>query len=171
MIIINTKFYSEEQKLFKYVASDKKSDQLSYTSVDKQEKHNYRLLYRSFNETNSSMSLHSHHSFLNDLKRIILSNIDCEEFTVESLAKCMGMSHSSLYKRVKDVANVSVNKLMRQIKLEKAAEMLIKGERNITEVAYAMGFSNIKYFRTQFKKMYKMTPTAYKKRFNGLLNG
>ncbi len=98
-----------------------------------------------------------------ECKQIILSKIAHSNFMVEEIAYTLGMSHSSLYKKIKRIANISVNEFVRRVRLEKASEMLASGNYNVNEVAYAVGFNNVKYFREQFKKIYSRTPTDYKK--------
>lgn len=112
-----------------------------------------------------------HELFLYKCAHIILSNIDDPSFTVDALAKKMGMSHSALYKKVKAVTDISVNEFVRRIRLEKASEMLAVGRHNINEAAYHSGFNDLKYFRKQFKKVYKMSPSAYRKKFLRPLQG
>jgi AraC-like DNA-binding protein len=45
--------------------------------------------------------------------------------------------------------------------MEQAARLIGKGNVNITQVAYAVGFSNQTHFSTAFKKHYGMTPKEY----------
>src|SRR5699024_9097925 len=103
--------------------------------------------------------------FLLECKQIILSKIAHSNFMVEEIAHTLGKSHSSLYKKIKGIANISVNEFVRRVRLEKASEMLISGDYNVNEAAYAVGFNNVKYFREQFKKIYGRTPNDYKKTY------
>lgn len=105
------------------------------------------------------------HHFLTKCTQIILEHIDQSDsdFTVEKLSQEMGMSHSALYKRLKAVAGVSVNAFIRTIRLQKAAEILSKGSFNINEIAYTTGFNDVKYFREEFKKVYHLTPSDFKR--------
>jgi AraC-like DNA-binding protein len=81
------------------------------------------------------------------------------------LASEIGMSHSNLYKKIKAVSGQSVNSFIRFIRLKKAAEILISTENNVNETANMVGFSNTKYFRIQFFKLFGLNPSDYIKKY------
>jgi AraC-like DNA-binding protein len=58
-----------------------------------------------------------------------------------------------------------VNGFIRFIRLRKAAELLINSNSNINETASQIGFTNPKYFREQFAKLFGMNPSEYRKKF------
>lgn len=96
--------------------------------------------------------------------RIIEENV-LEDFTVTSLADKMGMSHSTLYKKVKAISGKSVNGFIRSVRLKKAAEILILTDVKINEAANLTGFYDQRYFREQFIKLFELTPSAYIKKY------
>ncbi len=98
---------------------------------------------------------------------IVENHLDDPEFSIEKLAREMAMSHSYLYKRIKLISGQSVNAFIRFIRLRKAAEYLISTNDTVSDVAYKVGFSDVKYFREQFIKLFKMKPTDYIKQFRG----
>jgi len=77
----------------------------------------------------------------------------------------MGVSHSYLYKRIKLISGQSVNAFIRYLRLRKAAEFLISTNDTVAQVAYSVGFSDVKYFREQFVRLFKMKPTEYIKQY------
>ncbi len=97
--------------------------------------------------------------------KVINKHIDRVELTVGMLAHELGMSHSALFKRIKSKTGFSVNKLIRKVRLEKAKDLLLHSSQCIYEIAYSTGFRDVKYFRKQFKKEYKMSPSNYRKIF------
>ena len=101
--------------------------------------------------------------FLNDLMAIIEQNIDNANFNVEDLSKAMTFSKSQLYRKMKGLLGHSANEFIRIIRLKRAKQMLEEGHLNINEIAYQVGFNDLKYFRKCFKKEYGMTPSEYKK--------
>jgi YesN/AraC family two-component response regulator len=88
-----------------------------------------------------------------------------EELTVISLAEKTGMSHSSLYKKIKTISGKSINEFIRSVRLKKAAEMLILTDSKINEVANLTGFYDQRYFRQQFSKLFGHTPSDYVKKY------
>ena len=55
---------------------------------------------------------------------------------------------------MKAVTGLSINEYIRNTRLKEAYSMLLKGERNVSEVAYAVGFTDPKYFSNCFKKLF-----------------
>ncbi|WP_316801088.1 two-component regulator propeller domain-containing protein [Pedobacter frigidisoli] len=102
--------------------------------------------------------------FLQKCISIIEDNLMEGEFNVKSLASDLGMSHSNLYKKVKATSGLSINSFIRFIRLRKAAELLINTNLNINEAAFRVGINDIKYFREQFQKQFKLTPSEFVKK-------
>lgn len=102
--------------------------------------------------------------FLQKCISIIEDNLIESEFNVKKLSTDLGMSHSNLYKKVKTTSGLSINSFVRFIRLRKAAELLINTNLNINEVAFRVGINDIKYFREQFQKQFKLTPSEFVKK-------
>jgi signal transduction histidine kinase/ligand-binding sensor domain-containing protein/CheY-like chemotaxis protein/AraC-like DNA-binding protein len=100
---------------------------------------------------------------------IIERNLDNPDFTIQTFCKEIGMSHPSLYKKIKAVSGLTVNVFIRYLRLRKAAELLINTNKTIVEVTYITGFSDIKYFREQFYKLFEMNPSDYVKKYRNPL--
>ncbi|KAA6339569.1 hypothetical protein EZS27_012510, partial [termite gut metagenome] len=100
-------------------------------------------------------------TFLNNVISIIDKNLSEVNFDVNILAKNLNLSKSSLYRKIKTMAGLSPIEFIRNIKLKHACQMLKNSSRSISEVAYASGFSNPKYFATCFKSEFGITPTEY----------
>ncbi|WP_187264721.1 hybrid sensor histidine kinase/response regulator transcription factor [Pontibacter beigongshangensis] len=92
-------------------------------------------------------------------------HMDDSDFNVKVFAREMGMSHSNLYKRVKDISGRSVNDFIRFIRLRKVAKVLINTDCKVNEAAFQAGFNDIKYFREQFNKLFGMNPSEYIKKY------
>lgn len=103
-------------------------------------------------------------AFLQKCITNIEENLIETEFNVKTLASDLGMSHSNLYKRIKSTSNLSINSFIRFIRLRKAAELLINTNLNINEAAFRVGINDIKYFREQFNKHFKLTPSEFVKK-------
>ena len=77
----------------------------------------------------------------------------------------MGLSYSVLYQRIKTISGQPINPFIRSVRLRKAAVLMLKGELNITQCAFAVGIGDIKYFREQFVKLFGITPSDYIKKY------
>ncbi|WP_164974075.1 hybrid sensor histidine kinase/response regulator [Filimonas effusa] len=105
-------------------------------------------------------------NFMENCIYTVEKHLDRDDFNIKLFAKEMGMSHSSLYKKVKQVSGQSINSFVRFIRLRKAAELLISTSDNVNEVAFQVGISDSKYFRIQFAKQFGMNPSDYKKKYH-----
>lgn len=104
-------------------------------------------------------------TFLTACIAIIEEHLDDDQFKIQILVDEMCMSHSSLYKRIHYLSGFSVAGFVRFVRLRKAAELFVNTHNNVNEVAFIVGFSDVKYFRSQFQKLFNMTPSAYIKKF------
>ncbi|MEP7144152.1 MAG: two-component regulator propeller domain-containing protein [Ferruginibacter sp.] len=110
-----------------------------------------------------------HKVFIENCIKIVEAHLDDPDFNIQSFCREIGMSHPSLYKKVKAVSGQTVNVFIRHLRLRRAAELLINTNKTITEVTYITGFNDIKYFREQFQKLFEINPSAYVKRYRKVL--
>lgn len=101
--------------------------------------------------------------FLDRLNAFLDENLTNEALGVELLAEAMGMSVSSLYRKVKGLSGLSPVDFIRVTRLKKAVTLMEEGEKRIAEVAYKCGFSSPAYFSSCFQKQYGMSPSEYGK--------
>ena len=83
---------------------------------------------------------------------------------VETLAAAMGLGHSQFYRKIKALTNYTPVELMRKLRLEQARAMLVSTDRNISEIAYEVGFSTPAYFTKCYRTAYGETPTELRDR-------
>lgn len=110
-----------------------------------------------------------HKQFIERCIAVVEDHLDNPDFTIQIFCKAIGMSHPSLYKKVKAVSGLTINVFIRYIRLRKAAELLITTDKTITEIAYITGFNDIRYFREQFFELFKMKPSEYVKNYRKVL--
>jgi DNA-binding response OmpR family regulator/anti-sigma regulatory factor (Ser/Thr protein kinase) len=108
--------------------------------------------------------------FLEKCIRIVETHLDDERFTVKDLAQEVGMSHSSVYNKIKEISGQSTNAFIRFIRLRKAAELFINSNDNIGQVSFKVGISDKTHFREHFTKLFGMPPTEYIKKFRKPFN-
>ncbi len=76
----------------------------------------------------------------------------------------MLMSRTSLYIKMKALTGESVKEFIRRIRLNTAAEMILRNEHSIVEISFLVGFATPSYFTTSFKKYFGCLPTEYIKK-------
>ena len=99
--------------------------------------------------------------FLKKVLGIIEENFGNDDFNVVVLSRELGISRPVLYRKLKQLTDLSVIELINQIKFKKAAQLLVEGEMTISEVAYTVGFNDPKYFGKSFKSHFGQSPTEY----------
>lgn len=102
--------------------------------------------------------------FIKNVLHYINENISETELSVEELASKVFLSRSQLYRKIKTLTGVSVNEFIRNVRLEKAKELIELGNDNITEISYKVGFSSPSYFTKCYKDKYGFLPTQNNKR-------
>ncbi len=100
--------------------------------------------------------------FLTRYTRFVEEHLGDEKIDIATLAGEFAMSQSTLYRKVKAVSGLSPNELIRNLRLNKAAEMLSRTDQTISEIAWATGFGSPVYFRNCFKDRFGVTPTEYR---------
>ncbi len=102
--------------------------------------------------------------FLKKIREFIETNMANPELDVKILTRELGMSRTMLFVKLKELVGFTPAELIKVIRLEKAAQFLIKTDLTIGEIADKVGFSYSKYFSTCFLEKFKMTPTEYRSR-------
>ncbi|OCP20918.1 MULTISPECIES: helix-turn-helix domain-containing protein [unclassified Ensifer] len=82
--------------------------------------------------------------------------------TLEEAAKAVRLSRSRLCSLLRQYSGTSFNALIRQMRIEDARERLVLTDETISQIAYAVGYNDEKYFLRAFRKSVGMTPTAYR---------
>lgn len=91
----------------------------------------------------------------------ITAHIDDSEMNVETIADAVGVSRAQLQRRVKQITGTSVGAFVRELRLKQAAQLLLKGDVNIAQVSYTVGFNAPNVFSSAFKKYFGMSPKEY----------
>ena len=101
--------------------------------------------------------------FLKNIEATILNMIEETDISVPDLALELGLSRTSLYRKIKSLTGLSINKFIRIVKLKFAAQLLTYNDSTVSEVAFHIGFNDLKYFRECFKERYGILPSEYQK--------
>ncbi|HET6544458.1 MAG TPA: helix-turn-helix domain-containing protein [Chryseolinea sp.] len=100
-------------------------------------------------------------SFLANVKRIIQSELSNERLNVDFIAREVGLSRVQLYRKMLALTGTSVSELLRSLRLQKAAKLLEQKWGPVSQVAYAVGITNLSYFSKVFKAKFGITPSEY----------
>ena len=101
--------------------------------------------------------------FIGRLTEIITENLANENFDASELSSLTGLSRTVLNKRLLSINKKYLNQFIREIRLQKALELLRNGTYTASEVSYKTGFSSPAYFNTCFHEYYGIPPGKVKK--------
>jgi AraC-like DNA-binding protein len=81
--------------------------------------------------------------------------------TLEELGKKIGCSHFYLSRIFSSETGKTITQYLRQLRLERAAELLKTGEYNVTEVALEVGYNSLSHFSAAFHETFGSCPGLY----------
>lgn len=94
--------------------------------------------------------------------RFVEDNISNSDASVGDMASAAATSRSGLQRKLKQAMGITPQDLLREARIKRACQLLSQTDKNVSEVAYACGFSDPKYFSRSFKQSTGMSPTEYK---------
>jgi len=101
--------------------------------------------------------------FISKLTGIILENLGNEGFGVNELVHKAGLSHYSLNRRLHAITNKTIKQFIREVRLQRALEMLRNEEVTVSDVAYKTGFGSPAYFNKCFHDLFGFPPGEVRK--------
>ena len=126
-------------------SSDGKEDETSYASV-----------------LSAPQLMEYDKEFVRTLMDYFNRNISMPDLSVGDLASAVNMSRTSFYRKLKSVLGLTPVDFIRQVRIRRAVRMINDGETSLSQIAYAVGFSDPKYFSKCFKRDMGMPPAEYK---------
>ena len=88
--------------------------------------------------------------------------------SVTEVAKHVGMSERTLRRKLQSEIGQSWREFIRELRMNRAMEMLRRDRRSVTETAFELGFASSSAFTFAFSKYVGQTPSGYAKSFIGL---
>ena len=102
--------------------------------------------------------------FLQKLNEVVAKNITDPNLDVGEFCSLLGMSRSSLYRKLQSSTGMSPSKYIQNVRLHLAAKMFEDTDHSVQEVMDAVGFVNPAHFSTLFKKQYGVSPSMYRRK-------
>ncbi len=106
------------------------------------------------------------------LQKVMLSiekYMDDSNFNVDKLADEVAMSQVQLYRKLKALTGFNTNDIIRNMRLERAADLLLHRAGNVAEIAYQVGFNNLSYFAKCFKVKFGKSPSEILSSVKGIV--
>ena len=96
--------------------------------------------------------------------KYVTEHIDTPDLKIDNIADAMGMSRSVLYIKIKQQLGMTPIDFVRHVRIMRACELLKDTDESLSSVAFAVGFSDPKYFSKVFKRETGIVPTEYRER-------
>lgn len=93
--------------------------------------------------------------------KVVEEHMIDEDFSVERFSQLMGMSRSTLKRKLKALTGLSPQPFVQQLRLKRAARLLAAGGISISETARMVGFYDLSHFGRVFKNHFECTPSQY----------
>ena len=88
----------------------------------------------------------------------LLDHYTGEEYSVNHLSRDIGMSRFQVYRHIRSVYGLSFSQLLITVRVLAGVGLLIRKQGNVSEVAYAVGFSNASYFIACYSSVFECSP-------------
>lgn len=99
--------------------------------------------------------------FMQRVINVIEANLANEDFSVQMLATQLNMSQPTLYRKIKERSELSIIKVIRSVRMSKAASLILEHKYSILEISEMVGFSDPNTFRKHFAEQFGVLPSKY----------
>ena len=97
--------------------------------------------------------------FIIRFRDVVEARLSDSDLSIDDLAAAMNLSRVQLYRKVKAISGSSPVELLRTARLNRGYQLLVKGNKTISEVAYEVGFTAPSYFTKCFKDEFGISPS------------
>jgi len=104
--------------------------------------------------------------FIQRIMKYIEENMDDPELSIDGIASFIGLSRSSMFKKIKSLTGLAPIDFIKEIRLQRAVQLIETDEFNISQVAYMIGMNDPRYFSKCFKQKYGISPSEYKEKYH-----
>ncbi len=98
-------------------------------------------------------------AFLQKVNAAVLERLSDARFTVDDLCRTLAMSQPQLHRKLTALTGKNATLFIRSVRLARAKELLLRKEKNVSEVAYEVGFDDPKYFSRVFSEEFGVAPS------------
>ena len=95
--------------------------------------------------------------------KIVDDNLATSGFSAINLCQELGVSRTQLHNKIKALTGDGASVFIRNIRLDRAVDMLRSGKYTITETLYSVGFTSPAYFSKVFRERFGKSPSDFMK--------
>ncbi len=136
-----------------------------YSLLDNRRREREKYLRQPFYRIDNIPGNNLDEAFMEKATNYIIEHISEEELNVEKMGEVLCLSRSALYRKIKQVFEMSPVEFIRSIRLKKAAELIASGQYKIYEICYMVGISSPSYFSRIFQKQFGIPPKEFESKY------
>lgn len=123
----------------------------------------FRLLNRNLSESGSRQSRQDQNAArrMKQMLQFIEGHYN-EDLTLEQIAQSAGLSTSACLRCFRQGLNASPIQYVKQLRMEKAAQLLLSTKRKVGDIALECGFSDMSYFTRTFREEKGVSPREFR---------
>lgn len=99
--------------------------------------------------------------FVEKVIKVIEENISDSDFSVDQLCDQLFLGQRQVYRKINAITGLTVSEFIKEIRLKRAEQLILRKSGTISEIAFQVGFNNPKYFSKCFKQQFGVTPVQY----------
>jgi YesN/AraC family two-component response regulator len=100
--------------------------------------------------------------FINNVNRLLISQLSNEKYGIPELCRDMSMSRTQLYRKFTALTGQSLGHYFKSLRISKAKQLLLNSDKNISEIAFEVGFNDAAYFSKAFKDNTGSSPSQFR---------
>ncbi len=112
-------------------------------------------------EDNRTSLANIEQDFINRFRTYVEANVQREDMGIDEIAAHLGLSRAQLYRKIKSVTDYTPLELVTLTRLRYSRNLMLAGNKTISEAAYASGFASPAHFTKTFKKYYGQSPSDF----------
>jgi two-component system response regulator YesN len=125
------------------------------------------IKFQQFTEEYSDYLTHLRQNTAKGMMYLIEAEIEekyADNISLKYLGEKYFLNSAYLGQVFKKQYGCSFKDYLNKVRIRKAAEMMLRTNMKVYEIAMEVGYKNIEYFVTKFEEVYEMTPTRFRKR-------
>ncbi len=141
-----------------YIVKPFSAEELLVRSSNLIQKHQ-KMLKKGLIAVNEDNIIPKSEQMIRDIIQYIEEHLSDYNLSVDMIAKHLGISKSTIQRKIKSSVNKNLNQLIREYRLEKARKMIERNAGTLSDIAQTTGFNSLSYFSYSYKKFYGIAPS------------
>jgi signal transduction histidine kinase/DNA-binding response OmpR family regulator len=120
--------------------------------------------FKNFDEQSTPTEQPLEDRFILELRTLILYNLRNEDFGIQHICKKMKVSRTQLHNKLKALTGHTTSHYILSVRLNEAKKLLKHSSKDVSEISFDVGITNLSYFSRKFKEAFGSSPSEFKKK-------